>query len=191
MSGRLFFIVTNATLYGWRKAIFAAIGNIAGLFCLGVLAVTGLGTLLKASEIVFNAVKYAGAAYLVYLGIRMIFQKQPDSPLNSIGAASTDVSAVKIFIQAFGVAVSNPKAVVFLTALFPQFIDVERALIPQFSMLIGTLMGFSFAFLMTYALLAHTARQWLAGPRRIRAFQRTSGSVLIGFGVLLATSSHR
>jgi len=61
------FIITNSTLHGWRKAVFAAFGNIFGLFCLGIIAVTGLGTILKTSEIMFNIIKYAGAAYLIYL----------------------------------------------------------------------------------------------------------------------------
>ena len=60
------FIVTNSTIHGCRKSVFAALGNIVGLFCLGVIAVTGLGSILKASEIVFDIVKYGGASYLIY-----------------------------------------------------------------------------------------------------------------------------
>jgi len=102
---------------------------------------------------------------------------------------STDVSAHKIFFQALGVALSNPKAIVFLTALFPQFVNTNEALIPQFSMLIATLMIFSFTFLMSYALLAHKVKAWLINTSRIKAFNRTSGSIFVGLGVLLATSN--
>ncbi len=185
------FIMTNSTLHGWRKASFAALGNICGLLCLGVIAVTGLGTILKTSGIVFNVVRYVGAAYLVYLGLKMMFQKSFDfsAPKPCPGAA--EVPARMIFLQALGVAMGNPKAIVFLTALFPQFINTEAALIPQFSMLIGTLMFFSFMFLMSYALLAHRAKAWLTSQRRVKVFNRTSGSIFIGFGVLLAASSNR
>jgi len=185
------FIMTNSTLHGWRKATFAALGNIIGLFCLGILAVTGLGTILKTSELIFNIIKYAGAAYLIYLGLKLIFQKSLD--FNSINSQliSTDISYLKLFFQAFGVAMSNPKAIVFLTALFPQFVNINKALIPQFSMLIVTLMIFSFSFLMFYALLAHNVKIWLTKPNRINVVNRTSGSVFIGFGVLLATSSNK
>ena len=69
------FIVTNSTIYGWKKASFAALGNIVGLFCLGLIAVTGLGTILKASEIIFNLIKYIGAIYLVYIGLKLMLQK--------------------------------------------------------------------------------------------------------------------
>ena len=184
------FIMTNATLHGWRKASFAALGNIVGLFCLGILAVTGLGTILKASELVFNVIKYAGAAYLIYLGFKMIFQKSFDLGAMQNQIVPTHVSSGKIFLQALGVAMSNPKAIVFLTALFPQFININAALIPQFSMLIATLMIFSFSFLMFYALLAHSVKNWLAKPNRIKTVNRTSGSIFIGFGILLATSSN-
>ncbi len=185
------FIVTNATLHGWRKASFSALGNIVGLFCLGVIAVTGLGTILQTSEILFKGIKYAGAAYLIYLGVKLFFQKGPDFSAMTDELASTDVSSLKIFVQAIGVALSNPKAIVFLTALFPQFLNVEQPLIPQFSMLISTLMAFSFFFLMSYALLADRAKRWLTKPGRIKVVSRASGSVFIGFGLLLAASSNK
>jgi threonine/homoserine/homoserine lactone efflux protein len=185
------FIMTNASLHGWRKAVFAALGNITGLLCLGIIAVTGLGTILKTSELIFNLIKYAGAAYLVYLGLRMLFQEGLDFTKMNQQAAGQAASARRIFGQALGVALSNPKAIIFLTALFPQFISIERALVPQFTMLIATLMSFSFAFLMFYALLAHSAKTWLSRSGRVRAVNWTSGSIFIGFGVLLATRSNR
>jgi threonine/homoserine/homoserine lactone efflux protein len=185
------FIMTNTTLHGWRKAVFAALGNIVGLFIMGVIAVTGLGALLNTSELIFNLVKYAGAAYLVYLGVRLFFQKGID--LNEMQGrfSPEEKSAKKIFIQAFGVAVSNPKAIVFLTALLPQFLNIEQPIVLQFSILIITLMFFSFVFLMSYALLAYKAKFWLMNPHRIKMFGRVSGSIFVGFGALLATSSHR
>jgi homoserine/homoserine lactone efflux protein len=70
------FIMTKATLHGWRKSAFAALGNIIGLFCLGLLAVTVLGTVIKTSETVSTMIKYPGAAYLAYLGLKMIFQTE-------------------------------------------------------------------------------------------------------------------
>jgi len=185
------FIMTNATLHGWRKAVFAALGNIVGLLCLGIISVTGLGTILKTSEIVFNLIKYCGAAYLVYLGLKMIFQKGFDFSTIKNELLVADVAPQKMFVQALGVAISNPKAIVFLTALFPQFVDVNHALIPQFSRLIATLMMFSFSFLMFYALLAHKIKAWLNQPKRVKYFNRTSGSIFIGFGILLATSANK
>jgi homoserine/homoserine lactone efflux protein len=184
------FIMTNASLHGWKKAIFAALGNIMGLFCLGVIAVTGLGTILSASEILFNLIKYFGAAYLIYLGIKLVLNKNSDLGAMQTQQISADVASHKLFLQALGVALSNPKAIVFLTALFPQFISINKALIPQFSMLIATLMFFSFSFLMFYARLAHSIKAWLIKPNRMKLFNRTSGSIFIGFGILLTRSSN-
>ncbi len=185
------FITTNSTLHGWKKAIFAAMGNVAGLFCLGLIAVTGLGSILKASEILFRLVKYAGAIYLIYLGLRMVFLKSEDFIASQNTCKAIDISSKKIFLQALVVAVSNPKAIIFLTALFPQFININEAVIPQFLTLITTLMSFSFFFLMLYASLAYRATSWIRKKNRMRAFNRTSGTVFIGFGFMLATISNK
>jgi len=187
----VFFIMTNSALHGWRKAAFAALGNIFGLFCLGIIAVTGIGAILKTSEMIFSVVKYAGAMYLIYLGLKLIFQNKLDFSAKNNQLISANVSSLKIFFQAFSVAVSNPKAIVFLTALFPQFVNMNEALVSQFSMLIVTLMIFSFSFLMFYASIAHNAKNWLTKPNRINAVSQTSGSIFIGFGILLATSSNK
>jgi threonine/homoserine/homoserine lactone efflux protein len=184
------FITTNSVLHGWRKSVFAALGNIVGLFCLGIIAVTGLGSILKASAVVFDAIKFAGAAYLVYLGLKLFFSKNFEFDRIGTRTATEDVPSRKIFLQALGVALSNPKAIVFLTALFPQFVVVGNPLVPQFTALISTLMLFSFFFLTSYALLASRAKAFLTRPERVKAVNRTSGSVFVGFGLLLATSSN-
>lgn len=186
------FVVTNSTMYGRRKAVYAALGNIIGLFCLGLMAIAGLGTILKTSEFFFNLVKYIGAAYLVYLGIRLILQKSPD--VNQLGTQfvrKKNISNPKVFFQALTIALSNPKAIVFLTALFPQFIDVERAVAPQFAGLIAILMFFSFSFLMFYSLLAHRVKRWLTRGYRVTLFNRISGAIFIFFGFLLTVSSNK
>jgi len=96
-----------------------------------------------------------------------------------------------LFLQAFGVAISNPKAIVFLTALFPQFIDIGTPVIQQFSVLIITLMAFSFSFLLFYSVLAHQAKGWLSKYRRLKAVNRMSGTIFIGFGIILAMSTNK
>ena len=184
------FIISNSTLHGLDKALYIAFGNIMGLLSLGIIAVTGLGAILQTSEYVFNIVKYIGAAYLVYLGIKLILQKNTNFSNFKDQINSKTISSKKLFLQAFAVAVSNPKAIVFLTALFPQFINIEEALIPQFSFLIGILMFFSFSFLMLYALLAHKAKKYLSNSNKMTMMNKISGTIFIGFGALLATSSN-
>ncbi len=185
------FVVTNSTIHGWRKTTYAALGNIIGLLCLGVVAVTGLGAILKTSVVLFNGVKYAGAAYLIYLGLKLFFQKGMDLSLMKDRKRPNDISSKKIFFQALAVALSNPKAIIFLTALFPQFVNTSEPVIAQFSLLIAVLMLFSFSFLMFYSLVAHKAKSWLFRRSQLTIFNRFSGTIFIGFGLLLATSSNK
>lgn len=187
----ILFIMTNTALYGCRKAIFAALGNVSGLLIMGTIAVTGLGALLNTSELIFSLVKYAGAAYLIYLGAKLFFQRKVDFDSIDDNLKPEPKSAQKIFRQAFCVAISNPKAIVFLTALLPQFLHMEQPILPQFFILIFTLMFVSFICLMFYALLAYKAKFWLQQPGRMKIFGQVSGSIFVGFGVLLASSSHR
>lgn len=184
------FIVTNTTRYGLKKSVFAALGNILGLFFLGLLAFGGLGTVLKTSELLFSIIKFIGSGYLIYLGLKLFFQKNDQAQNVGNRITGGNLPSWKIFSQAFGVAVSNPKAIVFLTALFPQFIDTSNQLLPQFIILITTLMLLSFFFLMLYAGLAHYTSSWLNNSRRIRSMNRASGTLFIGFGTLLAASSN-
>lgn len=182
------YIVTNSSLYGAKKAVFAALGNILGLLCLGTLAISGLGTILHTSAYLFSLIKYAGAAYLVYLGIRMIIQSNGEIQSQMVDHRIANISSVKLFLQAFGIAVSNPKAIVFLTALLPQFIAVEYPIIPQFAALIGVLMLSSFMFLMLYAQMASRAKVWFKNSRRDTTIKRASGSLFVGMGFLLLTA---
>ncbi|WP_163338175.1 LysE family translocator [Desulfopila sp. IMCC35008] len=186
----VFYVMTTSVFHGWKKALYAAAGNITGLLCLGVLAVTGLGAIIQTSQTAFTVIKYVGAAYLVYLGIRLFRTKSTHEPEEYNKGCTASFSAVRTFIHAYGVAMSNPKAIIFLTALFPQFIDTASPVVPQFSILISTLMVMSFLFLMTYAALTHNARNLLTNPGRMEYFNRATGSVFIGFGLLLATSQH-
>lgn len=182
------FIMTNSAMYGWKKSLLAALGNISGLFILGALAVIGLGAVLKTSGILFELLKYIGAGYLIYLGLKMILSKDGEPGWIEDRQSCTDRSPRIVYFHALGIALSNPKAIIFLTALFPQFIQAENHLLPQFTALMSTLMLFSFFFLMLYAFLAHNARKWLLKPGRIKIFNRTSGSIFVGFGCLLASS---
>ena len=183
------FITTKSLLHGWRRSTFAALGNIAGLLLLGIIAVTGLGAILKTSEGAFYCIRYAGAAYLVFLGIKLFFQNNIDMELPHSMSPPATSSPRKLFIQALGIAVSNPKAIVFLTALLPQFMGIDKPVLLQFVLLISILMLFSFSFLMLYSILASQAKVWLTRPGRVRAVNRTSGSIFICFGILLAASS--
>lgn len=184
-------ITTNSALYGCKKSVYTALGNIFGLFCMGMVSISGLGVLLDASLLVFDVVRYVGAAYLIYLGIQLFWKKSSGISAGKSNLVVADVSPARLFVQAFGVAVSNPKAIIFLTALFPQFVTIGEPLLFQFALLITTLMTVSFSFLMLYALLARKAKNWFKVSGNHKLVNRTSGVLFMGLGVLLAASSRR
>ncbi len=187
----ILFIMTNSMLHGPKKTFFIATANIFGLFCLGAVTVSGLGVLIQTSQVAFDIIKYIGAVYLIYLGYKLLVQKNSPIDLTDTAQNHTAVSSQKLFARAYIVAISNPKSIVFLTALLPQFIDTYKPLVLQFAVLIFTLMFFSFVFLMLFALLAYKARVWLSSQKRVDTIYKTSGGAFVLMGLLLATSSNK
>ncbi|HNX32681.1 MAG TPA: LysE family translocator [Holophaga sp.] len=178
--------ITNSMTFGWRRVAFSSLGNILGLLVLSSLAMAGMGALLKTSALLFTLLKLLGAGYLIHLGFRQwrsgasLFSQA--ETLSAAGHSSNG----RIFRKGLMVALTNPKAILFFSALFPQFIRPDRVLAPQFLILTTTFMFLSFSALMSYGLVAHTARAWFADERRGTWFNRASGSVffLLGIGML-------
>lgn len=175
--------MSNALAQGPRAAVFSSMGNIAGLLLLSGVAVAGIGTVLQTSTVVFLGLKVSGAAYLVYLGIRRWSESMDVSNSDPMNAAFR--APMHLFTQGALMALTNPKAILFFVALYPQFVDTEKALVPQFLLLTGTLMLSSFAALMAYALLANSARVWLSVGQRNKAFHRLSGAAFVLLGIFM------
>ena len=175
--------VTNGALHGPRRTAVAILGNVSGLMLMAAISATGLGAVLLASATLFTALKWLGGLYLIYLGIRMWRSKTLLFDTDVAERCSLrNGSTWRLFQQAFFVAISNPKAIAFFVALFPQFIDPTRSLAPQFLLLAGTFAFFSFTSLMGYALLSSKARLWLSRPRIGKLFQRGTGAAFVGLG---------
>jgi threonine/homoserine/homoserine lactone efflux protein len=180
--------ISNSVAHGRRAAIFSSLGNISGLFLLSVAAIAGIGAVLQSASWVLGLLKTMGAAYLIYLGIRR-WQLGGASVALSQPALELRTSR-QFFIQGSLLALTNPKAILFFAALFPQFIAIEHPLLPQFVTLTGTLMSLSFVSLTSYALLANAAKGWLAGPQRIRLFNRVSGTAFVLLGLAMFRLEH-
>ncbi|QXI36771.1 LysE family translocator [Pseudomonas xantholysinigenes] len=178
--------INNSLAHGQRSAVWSSLGNACGLFCLSAAAMLGLGALLASSEMLFNAVKVIGAGYLFYLGVRQLLKK---SPMLLGGAEAGDGSRrpkpLKLYKSAFVTAVTNPKATMFFTALFPQFIDQGAALLPQFLVLTGIFILLSLTSLSLYAALAARAKGVLTRPSLSRWVNRVVGTTFIGFGAAI------
>ena len=175
--------LNNSITYGPRSTLWSSLGNASGLFCLSAAAMLGLGALLASSEWMFNVVKIAGAGYLFYLGAKQLLKKAPVLAGEAQGQPTRHrPSRGKLYKSAFLTAATNPKATMFFTALFPQFIDQSAALLPQFLILTAIFMALSLTSLSLYAALASRAKGLLIRPVFSKWLNRVVGSTFIGFG---------
>ncbi len=179
--------MTHGLAYGVQKTSATIAGLQLGLAVILLVAGVGVGALLLASATAFTVVKFAGAAYLIWLG-----WKQWCSPVN-VSAAGTDalpaqqgVPAVRErFVMGFFTNVTNPKGIVFMVAVLPQFIDPQRPLWLQLLVLLVTTIAVDLVVMHGYAFLASRAQRWLATARARRAQNRVFGGVLMAMGASL------
>jgi homoserine/homoserine lactone efflux protein len=169
---------------GYRAAFTAILGLQLALLIQILIVALGLGALLAASEAAFSLVKFLGAAYLIWLGI----QKW----LASAVPADTNVPTVRrkgLFLQGLLVNLTNPKAILFIGALVPQFVAPELPQAVQYSVIATTLCLTDMLVMSGYALAAAHLGRWLHDPRSIRLQNRFFGSLFVSAGAFLAASS--
>ena len=176
------FVVGRALVYGRRKAVLTAVGNAVGEFAAAALVAIGLGTIVQQSALVFAIVKYAGAAYLIYLGVKA-FRDRGRLPEQPETAGPGRVSAFEGFL----VGVLNPKTVLFFLAMLPQFVNPAGGS-PVAQMLV---LGAVFAVIgcicdSLTGLVASTARGWFESPKARRVLGGIGGTSMIGLGVAAA-----
>jgi threonine/homoserine/homoserine lactone efflux protein len=181
------FTIGRSISLGRRAGLVTVVGNMVGV-SVHVLAVAlGLGALVAQSALLFTVVKLAGAAYLVHLGVQTIRRRK-----DAVAAVPTRSGGTgKLLRQGFLVGVSNPKSIVFLAAVLPQFVAPQQGAIPlQLGVLGAMFLTIGLASDCVWALLAGTARRWFArSPKRIQRLDATGGVLMIGLGGVLATSS--
>jgi threonine/homoserine/homoserine lactone efflux protein len=182
-------IVTLVIANGVRHGTRAALTNIAGVqaaltIVIGIVAI-GLTSLMATMGYWFDWVRFAGAAYLVWLGIKLI-----RSPVEGVEAIAPPPPRGGFFLQGFLVALSNPKLLVFFGAFIPQFVDMGRDHFSQVALLGVTFMFFAGLTDATYALLAGRVRSFFSA-RRTRLLSRVSGGAMIGGGIWLALTRAR
>ncbi|EJG1882889.1 TPA: LysE family translocator [Vibrio parahaemolyticus] len=172
---------------GFRLALTTALGSLSAITIILTLSFTGLGVVIASSEFVFNIIKWCGAAYLIWLGIQAFRSKQND--FSKSGSAQVSTSHVSAYTSGFIVGSSNPKAIIFFTALFPQFIDLTASLLTQYAIFAGTFVVFELSWLTFYALLGVKTSNWLFEAGRAKLFNRLTGGVFISAGVMLSTAN--
>jgi threonine/homoserine/homoserine lactone efflux protein len=171
--------------YGLKAVFFSTVGNILGLFILSSVAMFGVGALLKSSAIFYIALKIIGAIYLIYLGLKQIYQKQVRFSLKDEPHCQR-YSTKEIFIKGFLVAVTNPKPILFFGAIFPLFMDEKKDLVLQFFIMTATFTAISFCSLMFYGYISKSAKSWFFDENKLKIFYRVSGVlfVLMGLGMI-------
>ena len=185
------FTISRGVALGRRAAILTVFGNSAGVYLQVVAVAAGIGPVIERSAAAYHGLKLAGAAYLVWLGVDAIrHRKSLSAALGQRVEPKADRTIVR---EGFVVGITNPKGIVFWTAILPQFIDPGRAAAPVQMLLLG-LISVSIALLSdsAYGLLAGSARHWFAhSPRRLEALGGTGGLAMIGLGVGLAASGRK
>lgn len=176
------FVVGRAVAMGRGAAVRTALGNAVGALVLVIGVSLGLGALLSVASLSYEVVRYAGAAYLVYLGVQAVRHRREL-------ALPQQRSVGRVWLEGFVVGVTNPKTAVFFAAVLPQFIDTGRPATPQLLALGAIFVAIAAACDSVWGLLAGTARQWLsASPRRLRGLSAAGGGVMIALGAGLAVS---
>ena len=178
--------MSHGLAYGVRHASATIMGLQAGVAGTLLIAGVGVGALLMASATAFTVVKVLGAAYLVWLGIKQWRAPVGDHAASGVAAVRAVLPSVRErFVLGFFTNMTNPKGIVFMVAVLPQFIDPQRPLWLQLLVLMVTAVGVDVVVMHGYAFLASRAQRWLATARARRAQNRVFGGVLMAMGASL------
>ncbi|WP_112661893.1 LysE family translocator [Microvirga flavescens] len=175
--------VTYGMRYGVRSAALAALGRLVAFALMILLTAVGLGAVLAASEVAFTVVKWVGAAYLVWLGIK-ILRTARTGGIEAKEASSPQPLSVLV-AQEFWTAIGNPKAILVFTAFFPQFLDLN-AYGASFLVMGATFLLLEVVAVVLYALLGRRLGALARTGPVLTWFNRLSGSIMIAFGIALA-----
>ncbi|WP_281995767.1 LysE family translocator [Ruegeria faecimaris] len=174
-------VLSYALSKGRSVAVASATGVAVGDLVAMTASLLGLGALVLASATLFSVLKWIGAAYLVWLGIKLL-RSAPSAGLQAVEPGA-DITARGVFGHAAAVTALNPKSIAFFIAFVPQFLRPTEPLGPQFAILIGTFVGLAWLNALAYALLADRLRHMIGHASTIRALTRFGGLTLIGMGI--------
>lgn len=179
----------NGATYGFRATLWSTLGNQLGLLVLATVSTLGLGLIMHHSAWLFTIIKWVGAGYLIFLGSRMLRSSKGFGLLQDGSAvdAHDPLPTRALMRTAMAVALTNPKAILFFGALFPQFVTPDEPALPQLLSLLALLVIASSSCLLGYGWLASHSRRWLQSPSAAKWINRVAGTVFILFGIGLVT----
>ena len=176
------YVTTRSIRFGMRASVVAMMGCLLALVLMLVGSVAGLSALLITLPAAFDALRYLGAAYLIWLGIQT--WRAPDEPEDA-AIAAPEASLGATFRGGFLIGISNPKLLIFAAAFFPQFITPSAPSLPQFALLVATFVAVELTFYLVYALSGRRLAAHLVRGAWRRRLNRASGVIFAGFGVAL------
>lgn len=177
--------LTNSIRYGVPGAVGGIFGIAFGTFIVAGVSATSLGVILATSTIAFTIMKYIGAMYLIYLGIKLWNSETPKMNIENKSTKNIKIQ----FFEGITLQVTNPKAVFFFMSIFPQFIDYSSEFIGQFILLVITYSSLVLIIHFMYAHLAKKAKNWLSSPKGGSIVNRAGGGTFMFFGVGLASAN--
>ena len=173
-----------------KAVILDALANALGLFILSSVAFLGVGALLMSFSYFFITLKIIGAIYLIYLGVKLFIKKEFELKVSHL-AKSKNIDYFKVTKQAFLVAVTNPKPILFFTAIFPLFMSPKYSLIGQFFIMTGTFLAISITSLITYGYIANKFSNFFSSTRSLNIFNKITGAIFVAMGGALALYSKK
>jgi homoserine/homoserine lactone efflux protein len=177
--------MSNSLTAGFKRSIWGILGQQAALILHVIVVALGVGVLVAGSPVAFNAIRYAGAAYLVYLGVRQ-FLRKPDLDQEKVAALRNE-PAWSMFRRGLWVNLLNPKAIVFFLAFMPQFIQPASPLLPQYTVLAATVVLIDVLVMwFFFAAAAKSFQRFTHNTRGQTLLNRIFGVLFVAVGVLLA-----
>ena len=177
----IFLGVIHSINYGVKRTVFTALGDISANFIQMILVSIGLGVIIANSAVAFDVIKWIGAATLFYMGIKMLLSSSKNlTQDNNV----KKLSNFKLYSSGFMVAAGNPKAIVFFTAFFPQFIDTTQPVLPQLAIMCPTMALLDFTLVMLYAFSANKVLR--TDGAKLNRVNRVSGGILVAASGALA-----
>lgn len=186
-------VMTHGARHGLRRASSTMAGCLFALVLMLSVSAAGLGAFLEAWPAMFNALRFAGAAYLIYLGVKAWRARVGDAPAADTAAtqrATASASRGALFRNGFLVAGSNPKAILFAAALLPQFINPSEPTLPQFGVLVVTFAVIEVSWYLVYASFGTRIGATLKSQSVAKVFNRLTGGLFVGFGAMMALVRH-
>lgn len=177
-------VISQAIAHGRKAVSPLVVGVTLGDFTAMTLSLLGLGAILSSSAALFSVLKWIGAVYLIYLGIKL-WRSNPEK--HEIRLSATRTSEQSLFKSAYIVTALNPKSIAFFIAFLPQFISAQSETFPQFLVLGATFLFLAALNATLYALFAGQLRDTKQNAKVRRWFNRCGGSALIGAGIVTAT----